>query len=501
MKRKILAGASTSTKVLVGLFVAHVLLKIVLFPYMSNAPVHGDERYYFDSARALSNLIRDLVGFGPVDVGELKRNLVGSGWFMPGNGILVTPLFLVEPHASIVTIRLYLGVVTTLLLLITVIRVRHVLGDLYAAMLLVVPGLVPMWLLFSLGGWGDLVAGLLIVLLITELVTWIRTLRAGHPPSPWAAVRMGLISIAVVYARSSAAVLVIGMGVVVLFVSLTLLRGRDRTRAVLAGSLAGVVFLLLLAPWSLFASHSLGGRVVTTTTVPTVMANTFGDRDELCYGPCDPTSTIWFTPVRYAREVARATGTNEVDVLKQMSAYARQDVTPRSYADDVLMGFARYTFQPASFSKDVRSPEHSPEAMHKFIVVATDVMWAFLAISGIGLLLTVVRRTVDAQVLSLLVTLGIGSLLVQPFVHIAGSRYWTSAAPLAAIAAALLLHLLDARRAEPRFARGTWILRGDTEHGSAISEPVISRWLTVVQSVLAAGVVLVAVGLVVLATI
>ncbi|RNL65330.1 hypothetical protein EFK50_05055 [Nocardioides marmoriginsengisoli] len=501
MRGRILAGASTSTKVLVGLFAAHLLLKVVLFPYMSHAPLHGDERYYFDSARALSNLVRDLVGFGPVDTAELKRNLVGNGWFMPGNGILITPLFLVDPHASIVTIRLYLGVVTSLLLLITVIRVRHVLGDLYAAMLLVVPGLIPMWLLFSIGGWGDLVAGLLIVLLITELVSWIRTLRVGHPPSAWAAVRMGLISIAVVYARSSASILVLGMGIVVLFVSLTLLRGRDRVRAVLAGGLAGVVFLLLLAPWSLFASHSLGGRVITTTSVPTVLANTFGDRDELCYGPCDPTSTIWFTPVRYAREVARATDTNELVVLKEMSAYARQDVTPRSYADDVLMGFARYTFQPASFSKDVRSPDHSPEAMHKFILYATNVMWAFLAVSGIGLLLTVVRRTVDAQVISLLVTLGIGSLLTQPFVHIAGSRYWTSAAPLAGIAAALLLFLIDARRAQPRFSQGTWIMKGDTEHGSAISEPVISRWLTIVQTVLAAAVVLVAVGLVVLATI
>jgi hypothetical protein len=497
--RRFLAQASTPTKILLGLVVLHVLLKVVLFPYMYNAPLHGDERYYFDSGRALSNLVRDLVGLGPVHVAELKREVVGNGWFMPGNGIVVTPLFLVDPHASIVTIRLYLGVVTTLLLLFTVLRVRRVLGDLYAVVLMVLPGLVPMWLIFSFGGWGDLIAGLLILLLVTELVTWIRTLRTGAAPGLQAAARMGLVAIAVVYARSSAAVLVLGMGVVVLFVSLTLLRGSERRRAVLAGSLAAGIFAVLLAPWSLFASHTLGGRVLTTTSVPTVMANTFGDRGELCYGPCDPTSTIWFTPVRYAREVARATGTDEITVLKQMSSHARQDVTAHSYADDVLMDFARYTFQPASFSTFVKSPDHSSGSMHRFIVTTTDVMWALLALSGLALLLTVVRRTVETQVLSLLVTLGIGSLLTQPFVHISGSRYWTSAAPLAGIAAALLLSLLDARRAEPRFGRGTWIMTGDLEHGSAVSEPVISRWLTTVQAVLAAGVVLVAITLVVLA--
>ena len=68
------------------------------------------------------------------------------------------------------------------------------------------------------------------------------------------------------------------------------------------------------------ASRTLGDRVITTTSVSNVLGNTFGDRDELCFGPCDPGSTIWFNPLRYSREVGRATGLSELEVQHQMSA-------------------------------------------------------------------------------------------------------------------------------------------------------------------------------------
>src|SRR5688572_5979547 len=104
-----------STRVLVVLGCAHVVVKLALFPLVAHAPLVGDEASYVDGARALSNLVRDLGGLGPIDGDELRQNVVGSGWFMPGMSLLLTPLFVVDPDASITMIRAYLGVATTVL--------------------------------------------------------------------------------------------------------------------------------------------------------------------------------------------------------------------------------------------------------------------------------------------------------------------------------------------------------------------------------------------------
>ncbi|MBC7560482.1 MAG: hypothetical protein H7270_14305, partial [Dermatophilaceae bacterium] len=289
---------------LVILFIVHVVLKIALFPRLANAPLVGDEASYLDGARALSNLVRDLSTFGPVNVSELQRSLVGSGWFMPGISILLTPLFVVDPDASLAMIRGYLGVVSSLLLILAVQSVRRVLGDLYAGVVLVSPGLVPMWLIFSYTAYGDLCAGLLILLFVTHLIEIIRQLRVGISPSWQQGVRLGLLATAALYLRSSTSVLIIGMFIVVGAAALLMLRGRERRRGVLHLIVAAVVLVAILLPWSVFASQTLGGRVVTTTSVPIVLANTFGERDRICFGECDPGSTIWFNPLRYSREVA-----------------------------------------------------------------------------------------------------------------------------------------------------------------------------------------------------
>ncbi|MDP2772929.1 MAG: hypothetical protein Q8O61_05180, partial [Nocardioides sp.] len=188
--------------ILAVLVAAHVLLKLLLLPDVGHTPLVSDEASYVDGGRALSNLVRDLVSLGPLDSAELERNVVGSGWFMPGMSVLLTPLFVVDPDASVFAIRGYLGVLTTILLLLATRSVRRTFGDLYAALLLVFPGLVPMWVLFSFGAWGDLVAGLLIVMLVAHLVTIFRQVRNGVAFSLREGAWLGLVGIAVVYLRS-----------------------------------------------------------------------------------------------------------------------------------------------------------------------------------------------------------------------------------------------------------------------------------------------------------
>ena len=500
-RRRILGTAlPTATSVLLVLLIAHVLVKLVLFQQLAHAPLMGDETAYANSARALSNLVRDLAGFGPIDVPELRHNVVGSGWFMPGISMLLTPVFVVDPDASVTVIRAYTGVVTTLLLLATVLSVRRVFGDLYAAVLLVFPGLVPMWLLFSYAAWGDLCAGLMIVILVTQLVTAFRGFQVGVAPTPGQGLRLGLIAVAVLFLRSSASLLVLAMGTATVVAAVAMLRGRVRARALIASAVAGAAFLAILLPWSLFASDSLGGRVVTTTSVPTVTANTFGDREEICFGPCDPGSTIWFNPLRYSREVGRATGLSEIEVAQQMSAYARRDVTPGTYAADVLHNFTSYVGEPARFARFLRAPGEQGGLIHGYVGTVTNLMFFSAVLATLVVLLIVVRASFDTQVTGLLVKLGIVTLLTQPFVHIAGARYWTSAAPLAAVGIALLLHLVWLRRSPDSLATTTTWVRHPTAdrtpRSARVADPArVWTVLVVVQAAIAAFVVLVATGL------
>ena len=66
--------------VLVGI---HVLVKLLMYPRVMDAPLTGDEVAYTDGAKAMANLVRDVVTLGPLDVQEVERNVVGGGWFMP----------------------------------------------------------------------------------------------------------------------------------------------------------------------------------------------------------------------------------------------------------------------------------------------------------------------------------------------------------------------------------------------------------------------------------
>lgn len=426
-------------EILLGwLVVAHVVLKLLIYPLVMHAAPVGDESAYLNGGRALSNLVRDVFSFHQPDGAELDRNVVASGWFMPGMPVLTAPLYVVFPDASIELVRAYLGLVTLILFVVVLRSVARRIGPGWACVVAVFPGLIPSYVVFTYGAWGDLCAGLVLVLLLVHLVELLRGVRRGEAPSLREGLVLGLLAIAVLYLRSSTAILLGALGAVTLLAAVLLLRGRVRLRALGSAVLAGVVFLLLLAPWSFFASQALGGRVITTTTVPTVMATTFGDRSEICFGKCDPDSTMWFRPLRYSREVGRATDTSEVEVLKVMSDYALRDLTLSHYLDQVVHNVGAYALQPNNFTGYLAPPEGRGALGRSAEMVSDILTWAMYApmiLLGAVSLLFQARRSVEARVLDLLTKLALGGLLVQPFVHIAGARYWTTAGPVFAIAA------------------------------------------------------------------
>ena len=465
---------------------AHVLLKLITYPYVSGADEVGDEVYYLDGGRALSNAVRDLVAFQPVDTASLETNVVGNGWFMPGMAVVLTPLFIVFPDASYEQIRGWLGLVSTVLLIAAALNVRRVLGPVYATAVVAFPGLIPVWVLFSYGAWGDLMAGLVLVFLVTQLVVVFRGLAEGQAPTLWQGLKLGLTGIAVVYLRSSALVVVFALFAMLAVGLLFLLRNRARWRGVATIGAATATLVLLLLPWSMSVSAAMEQRVVTTTSVPTVLANTFGEREEVCFGRCDPGS-MWFGPLRYSREVARETGVSELEVQAEMSAYARQDVTPASYAGQVLYNLGLYFVQPQRFVELLR-PETLQDSWQETTLEISTMVLFFAALPAVLVaFLTSYRRPYADQVLNLILKLAVGALLTQPFVHICGSRYWTTAGPLWALMVVLAWQQWSPRDAEPAAA------------STADVPTTVTRSLYAVQVALVAATGLIAAGLVVLA--
>ena len=424
---------------LVALVVLALAVKVVLFARVAELPFRGDEVAYRDAGCALANLVRDLVALRGPDTAELSRNVVGSGWFMPGMGLVLAPFYLLAPHAGDGWARVWLGLVSGVVFVLAVRSTERSLGRPFALALCVFPALVPVWVLLSLTAYGDLLAGLVLVILLCRLVDALRAARDGRAPTVGDGLRLGALGIAVVYLRSSASLAVAAMAVTAV-VLLALALRRAAVPAVLA---AGAAFVAILLPWSVSASVTLDDRVVTTTSVPTSLANTFGDREEVCFGPCDPGSSVWFAPVRYAREVSRATGEGEVSVLDEMSNHAREDVTAHSYARDVVENLDRYR-RVDGFGSLLKPPDAPHDqgiwqwiARDLSLHVFTPVSWLVL-----GALLVVSRRRQSDQVVAVLVKVGLLALLSQPFVHLSGSRYWTTAGALGGLAVVLLVRTL-----------------------------------------------------------
>ncbi|WP_183094284.1 hypothetical protein [Nocardioides stalactiti] len=459
---------------LVWLLVAHVVMKLLIFPLTMHAPAYNDEQQYYDGARALSNLVRDVFAFQSPDGAELEHNVVGSGWFMPGMAVVMTPLFVVVPDAGEALCRAYLGLTSLLLLLWAVRSVRKRLGPGYAALLVAFPALLPSWVFMSFTAYGDPPSGLVLIVLVAHIVDMLRRFRAGEPPRIREALQLGLLATVVLYLRSSTSIVLAALGLVTLVAALVLLRGARRWRALGAAGLAGVVFLMLLAPWSMAASKALDTRVVTTTTVPISLANTFGDREQVCFGKCDPDSFLWFRPLRYAREVGQATGTSEVEVEKQMSDYALRDLERRDYARQAWWNIGSYFFIPSNFVRYLTPPEGRGtlgKIGQGLVYGATYVYYVPFLVLMLLSMLFVQLRSLEAQILDTLTKISLLTLFVQPFVHVAGSRYWTTAGPLFMVAAAGFLRESYVRRRHDAPVR---------EHLDG-TDAQLSRWLKPVQ--------------------
>jgi hypothetical protein len=430
---------------ILALVIAHLVLKVVVMPMALPAPLYGDQTAYADGGRVIANAVRDVVHGAGLPTADLEGHVVARGWFMPGMSLLLAPLFLLDPTAGTFTIRVYLGILSSVLFLAGVWAVSRTVGRRYAAVLLVIPGLIPMWVLFGFSAWGDAWAGMVILLMVPLLVRMWRRLDDGGGVRVRDAALLGLALISILYLRSSALPLVAAVLVLAVVAVLCRARGRRLVRSLAACAVAGAVVVALLAPWSIAASRTLDDRVTTTTTMPISLAYTFGDGKNMCFGPCPPGSQ-WPGMVNYSMTVADQTGLTALEVQRQMRDWALRDLTPASYATQVLENFKRYVVKPAAYESRFRPEDQvGPTALDRFVVVATSVTYfAGLALAVLGTVAVAIRPIRrDRQVVALLASLLAATLMSQPFVHVSTGRYWPVFAPLLGLAAAGLLAQRD----------------------------------------------------------
>ena len=401
--------------VLLALATAHLVAKLAVLPIAIRTPLQGDEITYHAAARTIASALRSVVGGDGLPVSQLQEGVIGFGWFMPGMPLVLAPVYLVTPSPGIAAIRLYLGLLTTVVLLLGAALLARSAGTRYGAAVLLFPGLVPIWLLFSYTSWGDLSAGLVLVVLVAVLVRLWRRLDAGSGLRLRDGGLVGLLLVITLYLRSSVLPLVVLVMLLGLVAVLRRSRGAARVRS-LAGWVAAVAtFVALLAPWSYAATRTLHDRVITTTTVPISMAYAFGNRDELCFGPC-PDGNPWYSMVRFSRKEAARTGESELAVQRRMSDYAMRDVTAGSYASDVLANFGRYALQPAGFESLFRVPGDAtgqtpapPDAVSTVISWTTVLIYFPVLMLAVGGILRVRRAAAVPQLVGLLAaTLGGG---------------------------------------------------------------------------------------------
>lgn len=421
---------------LLGLAAAHLLLKLLLAPMMLQVAPSGDELAYIDAAKALSNGARDLVRLLPPDRAELQANVVGNGWFMPGMSLLLTPVYLVRADAGIAAVRLYAGVLSLLLWAWAAFAVRRGLGARYALALLVFPSLVPLWVMFSFSLWGDLYAGLLLILLLVRAKAIIFDLGRGVIPTRGQALALGALAAGVLYLRSSTLPLLPLLFGALLLCAWRFLPRAERAAGALRLALAAAACAACLLPWSAAASLALRAPVPTTTSVPLSLAITFGDTRKLCFGPCEP-GNVWLRAVGYSRGIAAATGDSEVDVQRAMARHALAGLGPGRYARLALGDFGRYLLRPVEFvSRFV--PGRVAQPARAWIGGTTRALYFFAMGAWVAGLLLVFRRRFEQQASSVLIKLFSLALLVQPLLHVSHGRYWPVFAPMMALAGALL---------------------------------------------------------------
>lgn len=436
-------------RLLFAMLLVAVTAWIAALGFMSTVALSGDEKFYARNAATIA----DLVFRGRGSAGAVAEELVGRGWFMPGMSSLLVPLYAVQVDPAVEAIRTYVSAIVFLLWVWTLREISVTFGRSGAITFLVFPTLAAIWLLFAASAWADLAAGLLLAIVVARTFRMAVSMVEGDVRLRDVVI-LELIMGAMVYLRGNTIAAVAAAHGVLLLAAVSWPWSRLLPRV---GKIAAGLALLglLIAPWTLTASGVLGDTVLTTSSAPLSVAITFGDRRDICFGPCPGEGNVWFRAVRYSREYGEDRGISELDAQRQMAAYALRDVTFQGYAQQVRQNFRSFATRPHGFVTrfmSITTLDLSPRVtamVEQSLRLGTLALYLPFLVALAVANAAVIVRSQRLQVLSVCVKVFTASVFVQPFLHRSHPRYWVSFAPLMAIGAILLLQWVSARRSAP----------------------------------------------------
>ncbi|MFM6932535.1 MAG: hypothetical protein ACKOUT_09870 [Novosphingobium sp.] len=404
---------------------------LVMLYVMRKTDWRGDEYTYVAGARALGNWLA-----GRLSWTDAYQQVIGPGWFMPGASVIGAPLFALVEEPAQGLVRAW-ALAVNLTLFAAVIRAfGRVLGRLHGAMFLLFPMLVASWHVSLVTLMPDIPAGLLAALAL--LAAW--RISAGKSADWKAIAKLELLLAAAIYLRGPMLLLALAVHGVLLAIILSRPQAKRHAGSILAG-LIGLA--LILAPWSVAATRHFGEPVLTTTNVPLVFAESFGDPGRTCFGPCPAGQDIW-PEWHYAQGVSQQTGENSLSVQRRMMTASITGLTPLSYLKQVSQHFTTFLFRPDGLTPMYMEVAYAvPPSIRRMLQSAVHWLTLIAYLPFVFALLAAnilpFRRSDGKLLQGLLIKAGTAVLFLQPFFHHTSARYWQTFAPLAAWSAALLV--------------------------------------------------------------
>lgn len=401
---------------------------------MRHTDWRGDEYTYHACAVAVGNVLAGRT----TDVAGALQSVIGTGWFMGGICVAAAPPLAVDPQMPYWVVRGWMWLASMSLLVLLTWWVAQWWGSWAAATLLVFPAISPLWQLTALMLLPDLPAGLSVALATLLSIEAGTSLLRGDMPGWRRLLAVQACLILAIYLRGPALLCAVALNGGLLVLALAGRSRRATTRVILAALLIPV----LLAPWSLAVSRQFDSPVLTTTNVPLVLADTFGDPARTCRGLCGEGADIW-PAWHWGQAEAQRTGRNALAVERAMSARSLAGLTLADYLAKVRANVERYMFDPGETLRTQMPFAYAIPAwlrgpFYNLMVALTLALYVPFTLALLVANVLPLGRTAHDQVAALLLKAVSACLFLQPFVHKSSGRYWSVFAPFAALAMVLL---------------------------------------------------------------
>lgn len=445
------------------LALAMVLGAGLLLFAMRHTDWRGDEYTYHDCAVVAGNLLAGRTA----DFAGALQAVIGTGWFMGGICALAAPPLAIDPQLPYWALRGWMWLASMALFALLAVRAARRWGRWAAVTLLVFPGIAPLWQLSAQMLLPDLPAGLLVALATMLAIEAGTGLLRGEMPGWRKLLAMQACLVAALYLRGPTLLCAVALNSGLLVLALAARNRRSAARVLLAALAVPV----LLAPWSIAVSRQFDAPVLTTTNLPLVLADTFGDPARTCRGPCgdEGWGDIW-PAWHWGQAEAKRTGRNALAVEREMSARSLAGLTVSGYLARVRANIGRYMFDPGETLRTQMPYAYAIPAglrgpFYSLMVALTLALYVPFTLALLAANVLPLGRTAHDQVAALALKVVSACLFMQPFVHKSSGRYWTMFAPFAAIAVVLLVrhwNLAPAGAAGP-----AWVTRAQGAYGVA----------------------------------